>query len=280
MKKLLVFTTALLLSFSFSACKKEESATAKAEKQAKDAKEQQELDKIANAEANAGIKDEHKHDDKHHDHDHDGDHKPSIDCPMHKLGVDHDKLKPFEEVKEYIDFLEQPSRLEWQKPDEVVAALGLKGDETLTDIGAGSGYFTFRFLKALPKGKVFVTDVQPEMIRHIHHKAKDAQITNIDYALATNDNPKIDPQSDWVFVCDVIHHVKKRPEWIGNLAKDLKPGAKLAIIEFKEGDLPKGPPEAMKIPKAKILELAKNAGLKLVEEKNILPYQTFLIFTK
>ncbi len=67
---------------------------------------------------------------------------------------------------------------------------------------------------------------------------------------------------------------------MANLSKNLKPGAKVALIEFKEGELPQGPPEAMKIPKAKMIELAKNAGLKLVEEKDILPYQNFLIFTK
>jgi len=65
-------------------------------------------------------------------------------------------LRPFDDVAECIAFLEKPDRAVWQKPDDVIAALGLKGSETLVDIGAGSGYFTFRFAKALQHGKVIL----------------------------------------------------------------------------------------------------------------------------
>ena len=100
---------------------------------------------------------------------HDSAHPP-IDCPLHKLGIDPMHLRPFDDVEKYIAFLEKPERAIWQKPDDVVAALGLKGSETLIDVGAGSGYFTFRFAKALPHGKVIAADTEAEMIRHIHHK--------------------------------------------------------------------------------------------------------------
>ncbi len=95
---------------------------------------------------------------------------PPIDCPLQKLGVDPFHLRPFDGDEKYIAFLEKPERAVWQKPDDVVAALGLEGSETLIDVGAGSGYFTFRFAKALPRGKVIATDTEAEMIRHIHHK--------------------------------------------------------------------------------------------------------------
>jgi hypothetical protein len=69
---------------------------------------------------------------------------PPIECPLRKAGIDPTKLKPFEEVEEYVKFLERPDRTKWQKPDVVVQALGFKGSETVVDLGAGSGYFTFR----------------------------------------------------------------------------------------------------------------------------------------
>ena len=67
---------------------------------------------------------------------------PPIECPLRKAGIDKTKLKPFEEVEDYIKFLERADRAEWQKPEAVVKALGLKGTESIVDLGSGSGYFT------------------------------------------------------------------------------------------------------------------------------------------
>ncbi|MGI5863083.1 MAG: class I SAM-dependent methyltransferase [Myxococcales bacterium] len=204
---------------------------------------------------------------------------PPIDCPLRKQGIDHTALRPFAEVEEYIAFLEREDRAIWQRPDEVIAALGLKGDELVADIGAGSGYFSFRFAKALPRGRVVAVDVEPEMVRHIHHRALSEGVSNLEAVVSKPDEPSSPPGADLVFICDVLHHVPDRAAWLGKLAAGMKSGARLALVEFKEGELPQGPPEGAKIPRAKLLELASDAGLKLVEEKpELLPYQTFLVF--
>ena len=206
---------------------------------------------------------------------------PPIDCPLHKLGVDPRHLRPFDDVEKYIAFLEKPERAVWQKPDDVVAALGLKGSETVDDVGAGSGYFTFRIAKALPQGKVIAADTEAEMIRHIHHKAMSDGITNIQSVLTKPEDPEVSKDADWVFICDVLHHVTDRPAWLGRVASEMKTGAKMALIEFKEGKLPEGPPDAAKIPRAQLVSLASQAGLTLdSEKKEILPYQVFLVFKK
>jgi 2-polyprenyl-3-methyl-5-hydroxy-6-metoxy-1,4-benzoquinol methylase len=206
---------------------------------------------------------------------------PSIDCPLRKQGVDPSKLKPFEETEKYIAFLERPDRAIWQKPDEVVVALGLAGNETVLDLGAGSGYFTFRLAKALPRGKVIAADTEPEMVVHIHHKAMSEGVQNIEPLLVKPNNPEVPKGTDWVFVCDVLHHVTDRTAWLGKLSSEMKPGARLALIEFKEGDLPEGPPASVKITRAQIIDLVTKAGLVLESEKaTLLPYQTFLVFRK
>jgi ubiquinone/menaquinone biosynthesis C-methylase UbiE len=206
---------------------------------------------------------------------------PPIDCPLRKQGIDPGHMKPFEDTEKYIAFLERADRAVWQKPDAVVTALGLKGTETVVDIGAGSGYFAFRFAKALPKGKVIATDTEAEMVRHLHHKAMTEGITNLEVRMIQADDPTVPEGSDWVFVCDVLHHVSDRVAWLSKAAKPLKPGAKLALIEFKEGKLPEGPPETMKIPRAELVSVATQAGLALKSEHaELLPYQVFLVFEK
>ena len=89
------------------------------------------------------------------------------------------------------------------------------------------------------------------------------------------------PGSHVVFVCDVLHHVPDRAAWLGKVAAEMRPGARLVLIEFREGQLPEGPPESAKISRAQILDLAAGAGLALTAERaDLLPYQTFLVFRK
>jgi len=205
----------------------------------------------------------------------------SIDCPLHAAGVNPAGLKPFEDTEKYIAFLERPDRASWQRPDAVVAALGLKGSETVADIGAGSGYFSFRFAKVLPKGKVLAIDIEPEMVRHVHHKAMTESILNVQAILATPDDPKVPLQADLVFICDVLHHVPNREVWLARLFGEMREGAQLVVVEFKEGKLPEGPPEALKISRAKLVAVLEMTGLVLASEQpKLLPYQTFLVFNK
>jgi 2-polyprenyl-3-methyl-5-hydroxy-6-metoxy-1,4-benzoquinol methylase len=204
-----------------------------------------------------------------------------IDCPLEKAGVSPDALHPFADSEKYIEFLERPDRATWQKPDEVVSALHLAGTETLVDVGAGSGYFTFRFAKALPRGKVIAVDVQPEMVRHVHHRVLTEGITNVEAVVADPSDPRVDPSADVVFIADVIHHVQGREAWLQRMFSEMKPGARLVVIEFKEGKLPQGPPESVKIPKAKLTALIREAGFALKsDDPKLLPYQTFLVFQK
>jgi ubiquinone/menaquinone biosynthesis C-methylase UbiE len=206
---------------------------------------------------------------------------PPIDCPLRAQGTDPTHLKPFENVEKYIAFLDRPERALWQKPDEVVAALHLADTDTVVDLGAGSGYFTFRIAKVVPRGTVIAVDVEPEMVRHIHHKAMTDGVTNVRVVLGKPDDPGVPGDADVVLVCDVLHHVANRPVWLGRLATEMKPSARLVLVEFKEGKLPEGPPESVKLPRAELLRLTSEAGFWLdAEQPALLSYQTFMVFKK
>ena len=206
---------------------------------------------------------------------------PPIGCPLRAKGIDPTQLRPFEDVEKYIAFLERPDRAVWQKPEEVIAALGLDGTETIVDLGAGSGYFAFRLAQAVPDGKVIAADIEPEMIRHIHHRATTEGVANLEAVLLGPSDPEVPAEADLVFLCDVLHHVPDRAAWLRKLVVEMTPGARLVLIEFKEGDLPEGPPASVKITRAQLVALATEAGLVLAAERaELLPYQTFLVFRK
>jgi len=206
---------------------------------------------------------------------------PPIECPLRKAGIDRTKLKPFEEVEKYIAFLERADRAKWQKPDDVVKALELKGAELVVDLGAGSGYFTFRLSKALPKGGVIAIDTQPEMVRHVHRKVITGEWPNVRAQVGKADDPGLPSDADLVFVCDVLLHVPKKTEWLKKIYSEMQAGARLVLIDFREGNLPEGPPEAIKVPKSEVLRMCKEAGFKLKEDRSdMLPYQNFLVFEK
>lgn len=210
-----------------------------------------------------------------------GQNLPAIECPLRRAGVDPNQLRPFAEVEKYIAFLDRPERAAWQKPDAVVRAVDLRGDETVYDLGAGSGYFSFGLARAVPRGKVVAGDLEPEMVRHIHHKAMTEGITNLAPVIIRPEDPQVPPEADTVFVCDVLHHVQNREAWLKKMASEMKPGARLVLIEFKAGKLPEGPPEAVKIPRQRMVEMVSQAGLRLESEKpELLPYQVFLVFRK
>lgn len=206
---------------------------------------------------------------------------PPIECPLRKAGIDRTKLKPFEEVEQYIQFLERQDRAKWQKPDEVVETLELTGSELVVDLGAGSGYFTLRLSQAVPEGGVIAIDTQPEMVRHIHRKVVTGEWPNVRAQVGKSDDPGLPSDADLVFVCDVLLHVPKKAEWLKTIHSQMKSGARLVLIDFREGNLPEGPPEAIKVPKADIVRMCEEAGFKLTEDHSeLLPYQSFLFFVR
>lgn len=188
---------------------------------------------------------------------------------------------PIKDVDRYIARLERDDREAWQKPDAVVAALRLAGTETLADIGAGSGYFSFRFAEALSDGKVFAIEVEPKMVEYLRRRAAADEIKNVSPVLSDTDDSSVPNSSDWVFICNVLHHVEDQEAWLARLHNQLRPGAKVAIIEFKKGELPVGPPDSMKIAPEDVIEMVTSSGFSLTRRvDDLLPYQHYFVFSR
>jgi len=177
--------------------------------------------------------------------------------------------------EEYAKVLEDPSRDAWQKPHEVVMALDLKPTDAIADIGAGSGYFARRF--ADHAGKVYAVDIDQKLLDIVRKNAP----ANLETVLAAPDDPRLPEESvDIIFICEVLHHIENRSAYYPKLAKALKPGGRIVIIDFVKKDLPVGPPVAMKISDEQAIAELKQAGFGLTKRLDFLPYQYFLFFQK
>jgi arsenite methyltransferase len=175
----------------------------------------------------------------------------------------------------YARILENPARDEWQKPGEVVEALGLKPTEVIADIGSGTGYFARRFAPLV--ATVYAVDIDE---RFLEMARKDAP-ENLVFVLAGPDDPKLPSNSvDTIFFCNVLHHIDNRPAYYEKLKKALRPGGRLINIDFHKRPLPVGPPVGMKLSEEEVIEEFTSAGFRFTRSFDFLPHQYFLVFEK
>ena len=196
--------------------------------------------------------------------------------------VEHQRQHPPDNINEYIEHLEDPSRNQWQQPEKVMKALAIRPGETIADLGSGPGYFTLRFARAVgPRGKVFAIDISPGMLAYLKKQAAAAHLTNIEPILSKPDSPELPPASvDMIFICDTLHHIPNRAQYFPLLFRALKPGGRLVNIDFYKRKLPVGPPVRIKIAKPEMIKEAEAAGFHLVKQFSFLEYQYFLVFER
>jgi arsenite methyltransferase len=188
--------------------------------------------------------------------------------------------KMHQDPKAYIAMLENPQRDAEQKPEEVIQVLDIKPGETLADIGAGSGYFTFRFARKVGEnGRVYAVDINADMILYMNRYIRDKKIKNVTTILSAPDDPLLgDASINRFFICNTFHHIPKRPAYIALMKKMLKPGGQVIIVDYKKGQLPVGPPPEMKLARRDVIGEMEAGGFKLAKEHRFLPYQYFLVF--
>jgi Methylase involved in ubiquinone/menaquinone biosynthesis len=206
---------------------------------------------------------------------------PAIVCAQDSIKSDKHQMHGLHnDPKSYISSLEDPKRDAYQKPHEVMMALDLKPGEVIADIGAGSGYFTFRLSHSVgANGKVYAVDVSPNMILHINRRIRDLKATNVVTMLADPDDPLLAEQSiNRFFMCDVWHHVENPSKYLATMKKMLKPGGEIVMIDFHKKELPVGPPPQMKIAREDLIKQMESNGFRLAKEHTFLPYQYFLVF--
>ena len=183
----------------------------------------------------------------------------------------------FSGAEQWAHLLDDPKRDAWQKPREVIEALALKPDAVIADIGSGTGYFAVRLANMVPKGRVYGVDIEPDMVKYLAERAKREKRANVVALAGAPDDPRLPEKADLILIVDVFHHIENREDYLRKLRGYLKPGGRVAIIDFRL-DAPEGPPQAARIAPERVIGELNHAGYALAMQHRFLPNQYFLIF--
>jgi SAM-dependent methyltransferase len=191
----------------------------------------------------------------------------------HRGAADH----RFDDAERWARVFDDPSREAWQQPDAVIRALRLAPDAIVADIGAGTGYFAVRLARAVPDGRVYGVDASADMVRYLGTRAKREGLANLVAQQGDRDDARLNAPVDLALLVDVYHHIASREEYFARLRASLKPGGRVAVVDFRM-DSGRGPPPAARVPPDRVKAELGRAGFELAEEHAFLPDQYFLVF--
>jgi SAM-dependent methyltransferase len=182
----------------------------------------------------------------------------------------------FEDAERWAAHFEREDRDEWQKPEQVIAALRVPEEGVVADIGSATGYFPVRIARAYPSSRIYGVDIEPDMARYLGERARREGLTNLHPVLAAPDDPKLPEPVDRVLTVDTYHHIEERPAYFRRLAGALRPGALLVVVDFKKGS-PMGPRDEHKLSEDQVVGELQPVGYRLTARQD-LPHQYLLVF--
>ena len=191
----------------------------------------------------------------------------------------HSHQHSFGDADKWAKVFDDPARDAWQKPHEVIEALALKPDAVVADLGAGTGYFAMRLAHMVSKGRVYGVDLEPQMVKYLAERAKKEGLKNLSAVQGTPSDAKLPAKVDLVLLVDVYHHIDAREAYFGKLAAALKPGGRVAIIDFNASSKV-GPPVGERMTAEQVQAEMGKAAYRLAAHHDFLPNQYFLVFER
>jgi len=183
-----------------------------------------------------------------------------------------------------LGLLEAPDRDLWQKPDQIMTALGVTDGTVVADIGAGAGWFTIRLARRVgPRGLVYAQDVQRQMLEAIRRRVAKEGLQNVEPRLGQASDPGLPHGGlDAILVVDVYPEIEDRITFLRHLAEALKPGGRIGVVNFKPGlgGPGPGPGDGIRVSEAAVEADARAAGLRVTARGHFLPYQYLLVLDR
>lgn len=178
-------------------------------------------------------------------------------------------------------WLERPSREVEEQPQKLVEALNLQPTDVVADIGAGTGYLSFRISQKVPLGKVLAVDIQPEMLDIIEFLKNENNITNVEPILGNIANPNLPENSiDLAIMVDAYHELSQPHEIMDKVVKALKPNGRVVLVEYRRENPFIAIKGLHKMTQMQAIKEMSVVGLKWLETKDFLPSQHIMIFAK
>ncbi len=179
------------------------------------------------------------------------------------------------------EWLERPTRTHEEMPDEVVENMNLRPTDVVADIGAGSGYFTFRIAAKVPQGKVLAVDIQPEMLAMVEARRLNENVSNVEGVLGDLQTTNLPPDSvDVAFLVDAYHEFSHPYEMMQSIYTALKPGGRLILVEYRGEDRSVPIRPLHKMTQAQVKREMAVFDLQFEETLDFLPWQHMMIFSK
>jgi ubiquinone/menaquinone biosynthesis C-methylase UbiE len=178
-------------------------------------------------------------------------------------------------------WLERPDREVQEQPQQVIAALNLKPMDVVADIGAGTGYFSFRIAPLVPQGKVLAVDAQPEMIDILQFLKAENGTHNVEMVLGDVDNPKLEPESiNLALMVDTYHELEYPHEMMQAIARSLKPRGSVVLVEYRRENPFILIKTLHKMTEKKTRREMEAVGLVWQSTQEFLPQQHVMVFAK
>lgn len=185
-------------------------------------------------------------------------------------------------VDDWIKVLDSPERLAELKVDQVVASLHLRPGDVVADLGAGTGPFVPAFARGVtPKGHVYAVEIDKAFFPHIEARAKAAGASNVRVVLGEFTDPKLPAADvDVAFLHDVLHHIADRPAYLANLVKYLKPGARIAIVDYHPTNSPHSADASLQVSKQQAAAWLAPLGFTRADEISLTADKWFVIYSR
>jgi SAM-dependent methyltransferase len=178
-------------------------------------------------------------------------------------------------------WLERAERAQEEGAELLIESLPLKPTDAVADIGAGSGYFTFRLAAKVPQGKVYAVDIQQEMLDIIAARKATGPWAHIETVLGTERDPQLPASTvDWILMVDAYHEFAFPREMGEAMVGALKPTGRVALVEYRAEDDAVPIKALHKMSQAQAKQEMSALGLKWTRTIDALPWQHVMIFEK
>ena len=138
-------------------------------------------------------------------------------------------------LPEFVALMEDEQRVTGLQVERVVEILKIRPNTKIADIGAGSGLFTRPLARRVgQKGVVYAVEIRQDLVDYLQGRAREQKLDNVRAVLAAEDDPRLPEPVDLMVIIDTLHHIRNQPAYLRNLSRYLRPGGRIAIIDFKK----------------------------------------------